>query len=95
VTALDIQLSAWPFAAPEDEAVLEADPVLDEPEEVPVELPEEELLEAELEPLEVAVADPELAVAPRLKEVGEEAALHVPAVFAAQQASLPFESWPQ
>lgn len=80
----------------------EAEPLADEDfEELPVDdvvpeevlLPDAELPEAELEP--VADAMPELAVAPWLNDVGVDAALQVPAVFAAQQAALPSESVPQ
>ena len=66
------------------ELVLDAE----EPVEVPVLLPVDELLE----PVALAVAVPELMVAPWLNEVGVDAALHVPAVFAAQHASFPSES---
>lgn len=104
MTAFESQFSACPAAAPEEEAVLdaEAEPLADEDfEELPVDdvvpeevlLPEAELPEAELEP--VADAMPELAVAPWLNDVGVDAALQVPAVFAAQQAALPSESVPQ
>lgn len=96
MTAFDIQLSACPAAAPEEDEVLES--VADaDPEELP--LAEDEVPFAELEPLEdaepVEVADPVEAVAPWLNEVREEAALQLPAVLAAQHAAFPEESVPQ
>lgn len=90
---MDSQLSACPAAAPDEVDEFEEEDSALDAEEVPVELPVAELFDAELDP--VVVAEPVDAVAPRLNEVGVEAALQVPWVFCAQQAALPSESAPQ